>query len=322
MQRRPGSPPTSNARANQSNGRANQSNGKGKTGTTNNNGISNGRHNSNSPKMATRGESVMSRTRSGAADSPQQNQAVPLGHENRIKVCIRVRPFTSRESGEKCIVDMPSKNNVVVLNEHASTQGGQAKFEYSYDRAYWSHDENEVPGAGYATQETLMDELGMELLQNAMNGYNDTLFAYGQTGSGKTWSVVGGKDMRTEAGLLPRMIYAAFEMMAAKQKDREENGLAPVHFQCRASYLEVYNDKLRDLLDPKAHHDGFHGNNHTSTNNGAAAVVGAAGGGSGLEVRQHPKLGIYVPGLTESACASSSDVMSLMDFGNTKYYFG
>ena len=128
----------------------------------------------------------------------------------------------------------------------------------------------------------------MDLLKNALDGYNDCLFAYGQTGSGKTWSVIGGKDMETEGGLLPRMIYEIFKLMTEKHNAEPE-----WTFQCRVSYLEIYNDKLRDLLDPKSGEEKS----------------------KGLECRQHPNLGIYVPGLIESATTSPDEVMKLMDFG-------
>ena len=65
-------------------------------------------------------------------------------------------------------------------------------------------------------------------------------------------------------------------------------------FECRVSYLEIYNDKLKDLLNPESHKEG--------------AV-------SSLEVRQHPKFGIYVPGLVEVAVTNFEKSMGLMDFG-------
>ncbi|CAD7957374.1 unnamed protein product [Amoebophrya sp. A120] len=230
------------------------------------------------------------RSRTGAGGEAEASAPAPRrsrgaapsssADSNNIKVCIRVRPFIEREKGEKCIVEMPMKDVMRVLDEDGNAQ------TFNYDRCYWSHS-REDPQNGFADQNTLMSELGMELLNNSIRGYNDTLFAYGQTGSGKTWSVIGGKDMNLDAGLLPRMVNQVFQMLA--QRKQEEPDWT---FQIRVSYLEIYNDKLRDLLNPIKQ-----------------------GQDKSLEVRQHPKFGIYVPGLTESASTSSEEVMKLMDFG-------
>ncbi|CAD7945147.1 unnamed protein product [Amoebophrya sp. A25] len=200
---------------------------------------------------------------------------------NNIKVCIRCRPFIDREQGEKCIIRMPEKAVLEVLDEDNNP------LRFGYDRCYWSHSKKDEQN-GFADQNTLMSELGMELLENALAGYNDTLFAYGQTGAGKTWSVIGGKDMNVDAGLLPRMCNQVFIMLTARKKEE-----ADWNFQVKASYLEIYNDKLRDLLNPEE----------------------AGEKKKQLEVRQHPKFGIYVPGLSECASASAEDIMELMEFG-------
>lgn len=118
---------------------------------------------------------------------------------NNIKVCVRCRPFIEREKGEKCAIEMPTKGGLRVYEDDTNF------LTFSFDRTYWSHSKEDEQN-GYADQQTLMDELGMELLGNALGGFNDCLFAYGQTGAGKTWSVIGGKDMETEAGLLPKMV--------------------------------------------------------------------------------------------------------------------
>eukprot|EP00392_Amoebophrya_sp_AT5.2_P000602 g603.t1 len=214
---------------------------------------------------------------------------------NNIKVCIRVRPFIDRERGEKCIIEMPTRDVIRVLDEDNNAAS------FSYDRCYWSHSK-EDPQNGFADQNTLMEELGMELLNNAVKGYNDTLFAYGQTGSGKTWSVIGGKDMNVDAGLLPRMVQHIFGMLEARTVAEPDWA-----FQVRVSYLEIYNDKLRDLLNPKS--------NYVGPSFNPAAQMNQKGGQAALEVRQHPKFGIHVPGLTESASTSAQEVMKLMDFG-------
>ena len=70
---------------------------------------------------------------------------------------------------------------------------------FCFDYSYWSHD---LHGASYASQQTVFDDLGRDVLENAWAGYNVCLFAYGQTGSGKSYSMVGYGD---EEGIVPRV---------------------------------------------------------------------------------------------------------------------
>ncbi|CAJ1356747.1 unnamed protein product, partial [Effrenium voratum] len=194
-----------------------------------------------------------------------------------IKVCIRLRPFLPREHGEICCVQMPNDTQVVV-------DGGDVmvdKRHFDYDRVYWSHDSS---NPRCATQQTLMDELGQAILDNAMDGFNNTLFAYGQTGSGKTHSVLGEYDPPENRGLLPRILQDLFRRVGEQKSEA-------VEFQCHVSYLEIYNEQIRDLLIPMTEKPPK------------------------LTVRHHPKLGIYVAGLTTNAVTSYSDVQSILDFG-------
>jgi hypothetical protein len=70
---------------------------------------------------------------------------------------------------------------------------------FTFDYSYWSHDASR--GAGYASQQTIFDDLGRDVLENAWAGYNVCLFAYGQTGSGKSYSMVGYGE---EEGIVPK----------------------------------------------------------------------------------------------------------------------
>lgn len=198
-----------------------------------------------------------------------------------IKVCVRVRPFVEREHGERCCVQMPSDSQVTLddCQEHMSSMR-----VFDYDRAYWSCDDSHP---SCATQQTLMDELGEAILDNAMDGFNNCLFAYGQTGSGKTHSVLGADDQPENRGLLPRILLELFRRIE-NMRGRKD---AKVQFQCQVSYLEIYNEQIRDLLVPL-------------TDKPAK-----------LTVRNHPKLGTYVGGLTTNAVTTYEEVQSILDFG-------
>eukprot|EP00929_Paragymnodinium_shiwhaense_P010211 TRINITY_DN11474_c0_g1_i1.p1 TRINITY_DN11474_c0_g1~~TRINITY_DN11474_c0_g1_i1.p1 ORF type:complete len:915 (-),score=157.78 TRINITY_DN11474_c0_g1_i1:191-2935(-) len=195
-----------------------------------------------------------------------------------IKVCVRVRPFNRREldQNEALCVSMHS-GTVTVVRDIAGNEK-----TFNFDRAYWSYD---VASQDYASQATLMEELGNDLLSNVLEGYNVCLFAYGQTGSGKTYSVLGNTADPQQRGLLPRIVEGLYEEIA----NRSGEGSS---FTCSVTYMEIYNEKLRDLLRPPH-----------------------AEGATDLKIHQSPNIGVYVQGLTDAAAFSHSDVQQLLDFG-------
>lgn len=193
-----------------------------------------------------------------------------------IKVAVRVRPFNQREKDLKstCVIEMSGPTTKVL-----TADGGPKTF--TYDFSYWSHDPSD---ANFADQDIVMQDIGQVILTNALNGFNGCLFAYGQTGSGKSYSVMGYKDA---PGIIPRSVDAIFE----RKKELEAGG--DVEIQVGISFVEIYNEHVRDLLHP--------GNDTTE-----------------LKVMDHPKLGVYIPGLTEAPCSGPADVNKLMDFGTQK----
>ena len=78
-----------------------------------------------------------------------------------------------------------------------------------------------------------------------MNGFNGTIFAYGQTGAGKSFTMEGAQDPPELQGIIPNSFKHIFEEIAVGGDKRQ--------FLIRASYLEIYNEEIRDLLskDPK-----------------------------------------------------------------------
>ncbi|KAI0913974.1 kinesin heavy chain [Ustulina deusta] len=207
----------------------------------------------------------------------------PAGGGN-IKVVVRCRPFNSREidRGSKCIVEM--KDNQTVLTPSSDGAHGSkgpkdlAPKSFAFDRSYWSFNKNDP---NYAGQENLHNDLGKPLLDNAFQGYNNCIFAYGQTGSGKSYSMMGyGK----EHGIIPKICQDMFERINALQQDKNTRCTVEV------SYLEIYNERVRDLLNPS-----------TKGN---------------LKVREHPSTGPYVEDLAKLVVGSFQEIENLMDEGN------
>uniref|UniRef100_A0A452V9U8 Kinesin family member 13B n=1 Tax=Ursus maritimus TaxID=29073 RepID=A0A452V9U8_URSMA len=150
---------------------------------------------------------------------------------------------------------------------------------FAYDHCFWSMDES--VREKYAGQDDVFKCLGENILQNAFDGYNACIFAYGQTGSGKSYTMMGTAD---QPGLIPRLCSGLFER-TQKEENEEQS------FKVEVSYMEIYNEKVRDLLDPK-------GSRQT------------------LKVREHNVLGPYVDGLSKLAVTSYKDIESLMSEGN------
>jgi kinesin family protein C1 len=110
-----------------------------------------------------------------------------------------------------------------------SLSHGGENYSFSFDKAF-------QPTAGQAD---LFEEFS-SLVQSSLDGYKVCVFAYGQTGSGKTFTMQGGKEP-SSWGLIPRslmQIFDASEMMKTKGWQ----------WTLKASFMEVYNEVIRDLL--------------------------------------------------------------------------
>ncbi|CEP11450.1 hypothetical protein [Parasitella parasitica] len=194
---------------------------------------------------------------------------------SNIKVVVRCRPLNAREKarGAPCLIRMEG-NKTIISKPPGSAEDPKA---FTFDQSYWSADKDDD---SYADQERVYNDLGRELLDHAFNGYNCCLFAYGQTGSGKSYSMMGyGEDK----GIIPRTCSELFDRISATKTE-------VLDFQVEVSYIEIYNEKVRDLLNPQNK--------------------------SNLKVREHPVLGPYVQDLSRLAVNSFENIDQLMDEGN------
>lgn len=97
-----------------------------------------------------------------------------------VKVAVRVRPFNARERARqaKCIIRMNQHEQTTFIRNPSD----ESVKHYKYDYSYWSCDEPSEDQQTFATQEQVYQDLGIEMLQHAFEGYNVCIFAYGQTG--------------------------------------------------------------------------------------------------------------------------------------------
>nr|XP_036850088.1 kinesin-like protein KIF13A [Manis javanica] len=162
--------------------------------------------------------------------------------DTKVKVAVRVRPMSRRELelNTKCVVDMDG-NQTVLHPPPANSKQGERKPPkvFAFDYCFWSMDESNT--TKYAGQEVVFKCLGEGILEKAFQGYNACIFAYGQTGSGKSFSMMGNAE---QLGLIPRLCCALFKRISLEQNESQT-------FKVEVSYMEIYNEKVRDLLDPK-----------------------------------------------------------------------
>ncbi|XP_071246929.1 kinesin-like protein KIF16B isoform X6 [Salvelinus alpinus] len=203
-----------------------------------------------------------------------------------VRVAVRLRPMNRREK------DLTAKNIIEIKGDKTTITNlkipdgltgdsmRESKKTFTYD---FSYDSADSKSNTFVSQEKVFKDLGSDVLKSAFQGYNACIFAYGQTGSGKSYTMMGNPG---DAGLIPRICEGLFSRIAGMTRWDEAS------FRTEVSYLEIYNERVRDLLRRKS----------TQTYN--------------LRVREHPKDGPYVEDLSKHLVQNYHDVEELMEAGN------
>ncbi|OMJ83613.1 hypothetical protein SteCoe_15401 [Stentor coeruleus] len=209
-----------------------------------------------------------------------------------VKVAVRVRPFNARENdlGAELCIKMVDKTTTIFDSKSGATR------DFTFDYSFWSHDRfEEVNGYFtpiddvYADQRKVYLALGEEVLNNAWEGYNCCLFAYGQTGSGKSYSMIGYGNNK---GIIPISFKEIFQRTDQRKSETKS-------FEVLVSMLEIYNEKIQDLLVPVSQR-----------------VQG------GLKVRESKDHGVFVEDLSKVQAADYEEIEKLMELGNTHRSIG
>ncbi|XP_063996169.1 kinesin-like protein KIF27 isoform X2 [Pogoniulus pusillus] len=146
--------------------------------------------------------------------------------ETPVKVAVRVRPLLFKEvlhNHQTCVRLVPNTQQIIIGKDHVFT------FDFVFGKT--------------STQEEIYTVCIKPLLVSLTNGYNATVFAYGQTGSGKTYTIGGGpiaSVAEDEKGIIPRAIEELFHHISENRN---------IDFHVKVSYIEVYKEELRDLLE-------------------------------------------------------------------------
>ena len=164
--------------------------------------------------------------------------------KGNIRVFCRVRPTKAEEAangGEAIRLQSPTSEKECLSlvaptgrqNIDPSKEGREQSYDFGFDKVF----------GGPTSQEHVFEEVST-LIQSALDGYKVCLFAYGQTGSGKTHTMQGGETPGSE-GIIPRAIVRILETAEALQKQGWK-------YTVTASFMEIYNESIRDLLGSAA----------------------------------------------------------------------
>ncbi|CAG9312138.1 unnamed protein product [Blepharisma stoltei] len=198
--------------------------------------------------------------------SPQSN----YGSSN-ILVAVRCRPFSTKElqTNNQSIIRVLDANSLIVLTGGSKIRRNKPEtfiFDYVFNET--------------ASQKEIFEKSTLTLIDGVLNGFNSTIFAYGATGTGKTYTMIGDGN---SAGIIPAAFTDLFTKIEANQRERT--------YSVRMSYLEIYNESLKDLIYP-------------------SNIV--------LDIREDPIKGIIVSNLTEYMATNIQEVMECLNLGNQR----
>ncbi|EDV28819.1 uncharacterized protein TRIADDRAFT_52074 [Trichoplax adhaerens] len=204
-------------------------------------------------------------------------------HSESIKVAVRCRPLSKKEieAGNQRIVEMHTRRGVIEIRNPKSAPTDAPK-TFTFDKVYdWN-----------SKQAQLYEDIFQILVSSALEGYNGTdnminivshgtIFAYGQTGTGKTFTMEGVRGDQELKGAIPRSFEHIFNHISESQNQQ---------FLVRASYLEIYQEEIRDLLSKDQ--------------------------SKRLEIKERPDTGIYVKDLSSFVTKSIKEIDHVMSVGH------
>nr|AKS36881.1 KIF3A-like protein [Schmidtea mediterranea] len=192
---------------------------------------------------------------------------------DNVKVVMRCRPLNEKELKQGCVIAAQVNElngSITITNPKASVDDPPKQFTFDY-----------VFGPN-SKQVDVYNKVARPIVDSVLSGYNGTIFAYGQTGTGKTFTMEGKRDVPELRGIIPNSFAHVFGAIAKAETN--------VLFLVRVSYLEIYNEEVRDLL----------GKDQTAR----------------LEVKERPDIGVYVKDLASFVVHGADEMDKLMTYGN------
>uniref|UniRef100_A0A2I3MGY4 Kinesin family member 27 n=1 Tax=Papio anubis TaxID=9555 RepID=A0A2I3MGY4_PAPAN len=191
-----------------------------------------------------------------------------------VKVAVRIRPLLCKEvlhNHQVCVRVIPNSQQVIIGRDRVFT------FDFVFGKN--------------STQDEVYNTCIKPLVLSLIEGYNATVFAYGQTGSGKTYTIGGGhiaSVVEGQKGIIPRAIQEIFQSISEHPS---------IDFNVNVSYIEVYKEDLRDLLELETSMKDLH-------------------------IREDEKGNTVIVGAKECHVESADEVMSLLETGNAARHTG
>ncbi|XP_048003489.1 kinesin-like protein KIF3A isoform X4 [Leguminivora glycinivorella] len=196
-----------------------------------------------------------------------------------VRVVVRVRPMDEREKleGSPSCVSVDAVHGTVAVTRSNAVPPEPPRV-YAYDAVF----------DGTTSQMDIYVQTASPIVEQVLKGYNGTIFAYGQTGTGKTYTMAGATAAPELRGIIPNSFAHIFSHIATAKDDEK--------FLVCVTYLEIYNEEVRDLL----------GNNpHQS-----------------LEVKERPDIGVFVKDLTGYVVHNADELEKIMFVGNKNRHIG
>ena len=205
--------------------------------------------------------------------------------DESIKVVFRVRPLNSKEEADRrrIVTTAHDDRGAIEIRNPASFSDPPKVFTF-----------DSVFGPS-SSQRQIYDVCAFPIVQSVLEGYNGCIFAYGQTGAGKSHTMVGRDEPAELRGIIPNAFEHIYEHVGTESTNE-------THYLIRASYYEIYNENIIDLL---------------ATNNANNANVK-----QGLELKESPDTGVYIKGLTSKVVKSVEEINAVLRQGNKNRSIG
>ncbi|XP_078220992.1 kinesin-like protein KIF3A isoform X3 [Callithrix jacchus] len=210
------------------------------------------------------------RAREGAT-MPINKSEKPESCDN-VKVVVRCRPLNEREKSMcyKQAVSVDEMRGTITV--HKTDSSNEPPKTFTFDTVFGPE----------SKQLDVYNLTARPIIDSVLEGYNGTIFAYGQTGTGKTFTMEGVRAVPELRGIIPNSFAHIFGHIAKAEGD--------TRFLVRVSYLEIYNEEVRDLL----------GKDQTQR----------------LEVKERPDVGVYIKDLSAYVVNNADDMDRIMTLGH------
>ncbi|XP_054024652.1 kinesin-like protein KIF3A isoform X3 [Melanerpes formicivorus] len=191
---------------------------------------------------------------------------------DNVKVVVRCRPLNDREkaTGYKMAVSVDEMRGTITV--HKTDSSNEPPKTFTFDTVFGPE----------SKQLDVYNLTARPIIDSVLEGYNGTIFAYGQTGTGKTFTMEGVRAVPELRGIIPNSFAHIFGHIAKAEGD--------TRFLVRVSYLEIYNEEVRDLL----------GKDQTQR----------------LEVKERPDVGVYIKDLSAYVVNNADDMDRIMTLGH------